>query len=118
MGRKLPTTFDLWARCMRGEQKAMTEMVTYCDQDVILLENIYLTMRPWIMPHPNFNLMVESSDTVNCPTCGSTEHKKQGFYTTYANKYYQRQCKVCSSTFRERKAVKLDKTNLTIATPN
>lgn len=118
MGSKNSTSFGLWINCMKGDEDAMKEMVEYCDQDVRLLEAVYLKIRPWIMPHPNFNVIVDSEDTMNCPTCGSTKHKKQGFYTTYANKYQQHKCNSCHSTFRSRKAIKFDKTNLTIATPN
>lgn len=117
-GKKLPTSFSLWDRCMQGDEEAMKYMVKYCDQDVILLEAIYLKMRPWIKPHPNFNLIIGQMEDKACPSCGSKDVKDNGVYRTYANVYQAHKCGCCSSTFRSRKAVKLDKTNLTIATPN
>lgn len=39
--QKKKTDFELWKRVMRGEKKALKEMVEYCDQDILVLEQVY-----------------------------------------------------------------------------
>jgi len=45
-------------------------MQEYNVGDTILLEKIYLKLRPWIRNHPNIGLYIDSNETV-CPNCGS-----------------------------------------------
>lgn len=80
LGDKLDTDFELWARCMNGEEEAIEYMRKYNDQDVKLLEEVYLKLRPWIKGHPNVGLYMELDKPV-CTNCGS-EH------LTYVDKYY------------------------------
>ena len=41
-GEKIKTDFSLWTRIiLHGNEKALDEMVKYCNQDVILLEKVY-----------------------------------------------------------------------------
>ena len=55
IGSKNTTTFDLWVKCMQGDPKALQEMLDYNDQDVYLLEEVYLKLRGWTKSHPNMN---------------------------------------------------------------
>lgn len=42
LGEKISTTYDLWKKIVLGnDKKALQEMVTYCIQDVNLLEKVY-----------------------------------------------------------------------------
>lgn len=116
LGKKDKTDFNLWLRCMKGERTALNTMRTYCNQDVKLLEAIYLKMRPYIKPHPNVNLMVDH-DKRTCPVCNSNKVQENGKYTTYANVYKAYYCKSCGSTFRSKSSDKIDKSNLHIVTP-
>lgn len=68
--RKIKTDFDLWARCMRGEVDAFEEMVRYNEQDVHVLEQVYLRLRPWDTRHPNVALF-DDSEEMSCVACGS-----------------------------------------------
>ena len=117
LGRKINTGgFELWEECMKGNPEAMSAMVNYCEGDVLLLEEIYLKLRPWIKPHPNVNL-ITNDESKCCPVCKSKNITSNGTYTTYANQYKAYQCNSCKSTFRARKANKIDKTNTLIITP-
>lgn len=119
LGKKHATGgFKLWVDCMNGSSVAMSKMVEYCNQDVKLLEAVYLKLRPWIKPHPPVNLIVGNTTQLSCPTCNSDDVSNYGTYTTYANIYPAHKCNACQSTFRSKKAKKIDKTNLTISTPN
>lgn len=116
LGEKLDTGgFDLWKRCMEGDEEALTEMEVYNIQDVVLLEDVYLALLPYIKPHPNVALFI-AEDVHACPSCGSQELKWEGKYSTYANTYDAFRCK-CGSIGRSRTARPKGK-NMTISTPN
>ena len=109
LGRKIETGgFELWERCMKGDDEALKEMQIYCDQDVRLLEEVYLHMRPYIKPHPNLGLHI-SDDINRCPTCGSDQLTPTGDYYTTMNTYTEYKCKSCGSNCRSRKSNKKGK---------
>lgn len=81
---KMETDFELWKRCVSGDEDALKYMQKYNIGDVNLLEKIYLKLRPWIKSHPNIGLYVESMEAV-CPNCGSSDLKwvdDKYYYTT------------------------------------
>jgi len=103
VGRKIDTGgFDLWKECMDGNQGALIKMSEYCDQDVLLLEDVYLVMRPWIKPHPNIGLYIEENIS-SCPSCGSGELSVEGTYETTVNSYDALKCNNCGAWSRNRK---------------
>jgi len=117
LGEKLSTGgFDLWKRCMQGDGEALQEMETYNIQDVRLLEDVYITLLPYIKPHPNVSLFI-AEDVHACPSCGSKDLKWEGTYATYANTYEAFRCGGCGSIGRSRTAKPKGK-NITISTPN
>lgn len=89
-GQKIKTDFDLWKGCMEGDQQSINDMETYNIQDVKVLEEVYLKLRPYIKSHPNVGLYLESNQPV-CPACGSENltvmskdyYTPTGRYTTY-----------------------------------
>lgn len=103
LGQKHSTNFQLWVDCMNGDKDALNKMDKYCQQDVKILEDVYLHLRPFIQPHPNLGLFIET-DTVSCPSCGSTNLKKEGVYTTTVNQYDAYRCGDCGSITRSRKS--------------
>lgn len=97
--------FQLWERCMQGEQKALDEMESYNVTDVRILEETYLHIRAWIKPHPNMGLFILDESQHRCPSCGSDQMKEMGkhYYTT-ANAYESMRCSNCGATARKRLA--------------
>lgn len=96
LGRKIQTGgFELWDKCMQGDQKAWRKMESYCKQDVRLLEKVYLKLRPWCTNHPNMNIY--NGTTHACPNCGSSKVQKRGYAYTRVNKYQRWQCLNCGS---------------------
>jgi DNA polymerase elongation subunit (family B) len=96
VGEKAPTGgFELWQGCMDGDLDAWKKMLRYNKQDVVLLEKIYLKLRPYMTNHPNINVIDETSDC--CPTCSSTNIQKRGFGMTTSGKYQRYQCTDCGS---------------------
>jgi DNA polymerase elongation subunit (family B) len=63
VGKKQKTEFSLWTDCMVGKQEALDEMFKYCRQDVKVLEDVYLELRPYIQPHPNLGVYIEDDIT-------------------------------------------------------
>ena len=66
--------FDLWRECMRGNELAWGLMEEYNRQDVRLLEELYITLRPWSgLPgkpaHPNIGFW--RNGKLCCGKCGS-----------------------------------------------
>ena len=100
VGRKIDTGgFNLWKRCMHGETKALTEMLKYNKQDVVLLEKVYDKLRPYCSAHPNHNLF--SSDSV-CPKCGSKHLQARGTAVTSIGRFQRFQCQDCGGWSRGR----------------
>jgi hypothetical protein len=104
LGEKVETGgFETWAGCMRGDSKAWRKMIKYCRQDVVLLRDVYLALRPWMTNHPNRNTYEEGN---GCPTCGHLTLHRRGYKTTKTMRYIQMQCQACGSYCRLRVAVK------------
>jgi DNA polymerase elongation subunit (family B) len=113
---KHTTNFQLWVDCMAGDPEALEKMDKYCQQDVKILEDVYLKLRPYIQPHPNLGLFIES-DAKACPACASTKLKKEGTYQTTVNLYDAYRCQDCGSITRSRHAHKLNKDGITSSVP-
>lgn len=103
VGKKMTTSFDWWVKSMEGSQEHLSLMDIYCQQDVKVLEEVYLQLRPFIQPHPNLGLYIES-DVHTCPSCGSSNLKKEGTYNTAVNQYDAFRCGDCGSITRSRKS--------------
>jgi hypothetical protein len=90
-GRKLVHTgFNLWKGCMTGDPKSWKHMIDYNKRDVVLLEQIYLHLRPWIKNHPNI-----SSDS-ECLNCEESELLTTRKYMTKKGAMIRGQC-VCGA---------------------
>lgn len=102
-GGKIKTEFDLWKNCMYGKQEAIDEMLTYNIQDVKVLEEVYLKLRPWIKSHPNVALY-NDIDESQCANCGSTDITPDGYYFTNTGKYQTYRCS-CGAISRGRTTI-------------
>jgi len=92
--------FELWAGCMRGDERAWRTMKKYAKQDVELLQDVYERLRPWMTNHPNRALLDSRPDS--CPTCGHGGLIRRGCRSTKVAQYVQLQCKSCGAYCRER----------------
>lgn len=97
IGRKLPHTgFSLWyGAAVEGNKKDWKMMADYNAQDVDLLEDLYIKVRPWITTHPNLNLLEGTIHT--CPNCASIELHRKGYYMTRVTKRARYQCQDCGA---------------------
>lgn len=98
---KLETNFELWKRCVDGDEKSLKIMQIYNRRDVETLEEVYLKIRPWIRSHPNLGLYVDAIEPV-CSNCGSRNViKSDKFYYTMVGKYELYRCE-CGAYIRVR----------------
>lgn len=106
---KLETNFELWKRCVDGDEQSLQKLERYNRGDVELLEEVYMKIRPWIHSHPNLGLYTESTEPM-CPNCGSNNITKTNkFYYTMVGKYELYKCE-CGAYIRVRiSAISRDK---------
>lgn len=104
-GEKIETSFELWRNCKNGSDEALAYMEKYNKEDVRLLEEVYIKLRPWIKGHPNVGVYMESEHKV-CSSCGSDKLVHDGNYVTNSGVYPAYRCGECGSTHtRDRKSV-------------
>lgn len=85
LGRKLEHEgFPLWKRCEAGDPKAWAKMLKYNRHDIVLLEALYLLMRPWAENHPNIAFLSDFPE--GCPACGSRKVQSRGWNKTRTRK--------------------------------
>lgn len=89
--------FSLWTRCMAGDPDAWKLMKEYNAQDVVLLEKVYLTLRPFERRHPDLNLLSGNKEDISCGTCLSKNVQKRGFSLTKTGRKQRHQCSDCGS---------------------
>lgn len=93
IGRKLPHTGKhLWFGCMAGDKRSWHLMCRYNKQDVVLLERVYLKLRPFMKNHPRFNILMRHD---GCPRCGATDFWRRGWHYTHTTQAQRLQCKNC-----------------------
>lgn len=103
LGEKKQTDFELWKNCVDGDDEALQYMQEYNIDDVKLLEELYLKLRPWIKGHPNLGLYIDIDEPV-CPNCGSRELQYIGkYHYTSVNKFPLVRCE-CGAFGRIRKS--------------
>lgn len=84
--------FDLWVKVMQGDVRAQRKMAKYCKQDVVLLEKLYLKVRPFIRNHPHMGIHKHV-----CGACGSNHVQSRGYRRTKSFKIQRLQCQACGS---------------------
>lgn len=92
---------ELWKQCINGDMDAWKTMKKYNKQDVLLLEKVYLHMRPWMTNHPNMNLLGDTNHS--CPNCASAHMQKRGTGRTRTTVYQRYQCQDCGAWSRGEK---------------
>jgi DNA polymerase elongation subunit (family B) len=104
--------FELWIQCMANDPKAWEQMEEYNINDVVILEEVYHKLLPWIKNHPNHGVV--DGETAVCPNCGSKHLQRRGYAYTTAGKYQRFQCKDCGTWSRGRKSEAVKNTNAKI----
>lgn len=95
--------FELWLKCMANDPEAWETMRKYNIQDVVLLEQIYDKILPWIKQHPNVPLYTGTGD---CPACGSSNIRGSGTAYMTSRTYPKFTCNDCGAQMRGTKSNK------------
>lgn len=97
VGNKIKTEYDLWKRCMLGDPEAIRQMVTYNEEDVRLLERVYLKMRPYVVAKLNRALFAQNEDDQDrtCPACQEVALRKMGHTYSRVQVRQNYQCQKC-----------------------
>lgn len=96
--------FLLWKECMKDNEDAWDEMKLYNIEDVLVLEEVYLKLRPWDSRHPNI-AVDDDEELMRCPKCNSSNVSKRGFFTTNVGKYQRYKCNSCHGWSSDRRGV-------------
>ncbi len=86
-----------WLKVLRGCKKALKDMIMYCEQDVIVLRDVYLRLRPYIMNHPHLSVLTGESHVGTCPNCGSSRLNKEGQRVSRKRIFQRYRCKDCGA---------------------
>lgn len=87
---------DTWFDCMDGDEAAWARMKKYNKQDVVVTEQLYLKLRPWIKSHPNMSLYEKNIRPEQCPRClvaGCLQGR--GWQYSNVTKKHKYQCMNC-----------------------
>lgn len=94
---KTDTDMQLWIDAIRGDEDALEEMDNYCQNDTLILEELYLHIRSWISGHPNFGVYTDDNEPI-CHVCGGKHlTKSNGYHVTQVGKYETYLCSDCGA---------------------
>lgn len=62
--------FNMWVKCMQGDKEALKNMIEYCKMDIIVLEDVFLTIQNYIKPNTHAGILGNNLK-FSCPCCGS-----------------------------------------------
>lgn len=108
-GEKSPMEEQDWIDAENGNKAALIKMSKYCNNDIHLLEDWYLYLRPWMKTHPNLEKYVDmyrelEKDETICPRCLNTLHKglfnKKWLSLASGKQYSSGSCTHCGAQLR------------------
>jgi len=104
IGRKLKTDFALWKAAYHGDTKALVQMSKYNIKDVVLLEEVFNKLKPYVK---GLKRLVDAThdDEFACPSCGKNALMKRGFARTQSATYQRYQCTACTRYSRSRTSI-------------
>jgi uncharacterized protein YprB with RNaseH-like and TPR domain len=99
LDEKTPIKGQQWVKAMAGNKRALNYVVKHCRQDVHVLEQVYLQLRPLMTNHPNINLIDGKQNA--CPKCGTVgKMQKRGHSIAGVSRYQRYQCMKCGGWSR------------------
>lgn len=96
--------FDMWKEILLGDNKtsnlALEEMIEYCEKDVVLLEDVYKVMSPY-MEHNIHMGVLKGGSKHSCPECGAEESKLVKTIVTKAGTIQRlMECPICGKVYK------------------
>lgn len=101
VGKKMETGgFQLWKDVMNKDKKALKKMVEYCEQDVVVLEDVYNAISGYINHNSHFGVL-DGGNKYDCPKCASENVTYKLTRTTAAGTLQRiMECNTCGSDFK------------------
>ena len=103
---KHKTDMSLWVACRNNDVQSLDYMSSYCDQDIELLEKVWLAVRHWDKNSPQLSLYYPDNKK-RCSSCGSshlTLLENKNSYTSLS-KFELYRCGNCSKIMRGRENI-------------
>jgi DNA polymerase elongation subunit (family B) len=96
LGGKTETNYQMWVDILlKNDRKVLAAMAKYCNNDVVVLENVYNKLLPVIPTKVHFGVLA-GKDKCSCPTCASENLKMSKKRVTAAGTVkYQLKCNNC-----------------------
>lgn len=100
---KHSTNIDLWVSCMNNDVQSLDYMLSYCDQDIAVLEQVYLAVNHWNKNAPQLSMYYDD-DKMRCNGCGSTHLEKLEGKSAFTSlsKFQVYRCGDCGKVMRGR----------------
>lgn len=99
--------FSTWLGCLKGDVKSWNKMKKYNQHDVVILEQLYLRLRPWATNHPNVATIGDKPEA--CPKCGSDQGMlARGHNHNSVTRRTKWQCKSCGGYCSGRQSERMD----------
>lgn len=98
--------FELWIKCMHGDEQAKAKMTRYNRKDVTETEKLYNKLKGWIVGAPNAALYLTPEQLAKkgqiCPSCGGNHLHSRGTAKTNTGVFARFQCVDCGHWSRSR----------------
>lgn len=85
---------QLWVECLAGIPKAWAQMRRYNKQDVVVTEELYHRILPWVSGHPSVGLFSDPPVS-GCANCGSMHLRPRGRAYTARSIFQRYRCDDC-----------------------
>jgi uncharacterized protein YprB with RNaseH-like and TPR domain len=102
---------EIWLKASAGYKPALKYIYEHCRKDILVLEEVFLALRPFSRKLPNYNLFTNTKGKPVCPTCGSEDHRPRGYSYAKVTVSPRFTCRSCGRWFQgkpeRRKGVEL-----------
>jgi transposase-like protein len=104
--QKTATSMELWVKVQSGDTEAMKQMVSYCENDVDVLQNVYALLQGLGNVNTDFNAALYFKDNMTrCRSCGSSDVEVTGrTVATAVSLFEEARCNVCGTVHRVRQS--------------
>ena len=91
--------WDMWMAMYKRDKRSMKLMSDYCAQDVEVLEQVYMKLRPYMKNSelPDYNVYKDIKGHM-CPNCGSKKLYKNGTRMLKGGRQQRLICNECGTT--------------------
>jgi predicted PolB exonuclease-like 3'-5' exonuclease/rubredoxin len=91
--------FNMWVKCMKGDEEALKKMIEYWEMDIVVLEDVFFTMQNYIKPNVHAGVLGNNLK-YSCPVCGSENVEFLNINVTPLGTIKRlMQCKDCGHTY-------------------